>query len=197
MFKIPFKYLPASWGLKGKSYATAKAEYELTGYELDAKLCEINGGDESEFIDLKIKHGKINKYSGECEKIRLKFDPSTTDYKLAILELNANEGIITRKDFERFRADLLDEPYITVLESSYDPASGSSGLVIEFDWNKQWIDLLVSEGYSGRTEDDIIQSWFNELLKTMAVESVMADPTNFNPSRVVSTTSDGNNKVFR
>jgi hypothetical protein len=40
--KIPFWMLPASWGLTGKSKLRAKAEYELTGVELNKELARID-----------------------------------------------------------------------------------------------------------------------------------------------------------
>ena len=48
MNKIPFGWLPASWGLKGKSRELAEAEYYLSGYELDiakARICLLYTSD--------------------------------------------------------------------------------------------------------------------------------------------------------
>jgi len=39
---LPFWFLPGFWGLKGKTRDRAKAEYELTGFDLEKKLIELN-----------------------------------------------------------------------------------------------------------------------------------------------------------
>jgi hypothetical protein len=41
MAKLPFRMMPGSWGLRGKTRAVAEAEYLYEGDELTAKLAEI------------------------------------------------------------------------------------------------------------------------------------------------------------
>ena len=65
MSKIPFSWLPASWGLKGKSRELAEAEYYLTGYELDIAKARIGHGLESpaftrSVLDIDLAYGKIS-----------------------------------------------------------------------------------------------------------------------------------------
>jgi len=69
MKKIPFKMLPVSWGLKGKSYKMAEANYLYEGEELDRKLAKIeyNGNDlKKENLKIDLKYEKISEL--ECEK---------------------------------------------------------------------------------------------------------------------------------
>lgn len=69
MIKLPFGWLPGTWGLKGKTREIAKAEYELEGYELDRKLAELNNDDPVkraiEITKIDAKHNKISQY--DCD----------------------------------------------------------------------------------------------------------------------------------
>jgi len=46
--KLPFRMLPASWGLKGKSREIAEAEYYYEGIDLKKRLAEINADSEQD-----------------------------------------------------------------------------------------------------------------------------------------------------
>ena len=65
MIKLRFGLMPGHWGLKGKTREIAKAEYELSGYELDIALLEIRKDevDEKEYkrklLDIQFKYQKI------------------------------------------------------------------------------------------------------------------------------------------
>lgn len=78
MSKIPFKWLPASWGLKGKSYDLAEANYYHIGKELDYKLLEIekkHGLSEKEydtkFNNLQHQYGLISDYDYALTNVKI------------------------------------------------------------------------------------------------------------------------------
>lgn len=78
MAKIPFKWLPASWGLKGKSYDLAEANYNHIGKELDYKLIEIEkkyGLSEKEydtkFNNLQHQYGLISDYDYALTNVKI------------------------------------------------------------------------------------------------------------------------------
>lgn len=63
------------------------------------------------------------------------------------------------------------EPYITVVKlhipNSNDPSVG----YFELDWNTQFVDELKKSGYTGTTEEDIVNQWFTELCKGIVDDS--------------------------
>ena len=109
---IPFKFLPASWGLSGKTKEVAQAEYELTGYDLDVALAEIN-------------HEK-----------------DSLEYKLAKAEIDNRYGKFNSvNEYEKHVATLKNEPWVTVVKFEMaDPKQPvSSGGYFELDWNDAFV----------------------------------------------------------
>ena len=47
------------------------------------------------------------------------------------------------------------EPRVDVLKFDFDPQNPRLGS-IELDWNKEFIELLIKSGYTGNTEDEIV-----------------------------------------
>ncbi len=107
--KIPFKYNPKSWFLKGKEKEVAEAKNDLEGIELEKKLADIDG-----------------------------------------------------------------KPYVTVLNTHFDPNNPKQGY-FELDWNQSFIEMLAKNGYSGITDDETVNKWFDDLCKGIALETMDSD----------------------
>lgn len=154
---IPFKFLPASWGLSGKSREIAEAEYYYKGVDLEKRIAEIDAVDE---------------LSAELEK----------------LEIDLNHKNITVQQYNRKRADLLDEPYVEVLNIGLSESTPDNGFV-ELDWNNKFIDMLHKHGFKGMSDDEMVNKWFNQLCRTVllqemndqdyGLENVENDPTQY------------------
>ena len=109
MKKLPFKYNPTSWFLKGKEKEVAQANYELKGIALDKKIADIN-----------------------------------------------------------------EKPFVTVLKTHFDPNNPKQGY-FELDWNQTFIEMLNKNGYSGITEDETVNKWFDDLCKGIVLETMDSD----------------------
>jgi hypothetical protein len=87
---IPFRWLPASWGLVDKAYESAKAYYELDGEELERRNIEIFAANETEkrsaLLRIDWRYDKISEYDFEVELAKLQSDDGelTPQAKLAI-----------------------------------------------------------------------------------------------------------------
>jgi len=62
------------------------------------------------------------------------------------------------------------EPYIQVLDTNVDPKNPKYGY-FELDWNKHFVDNLKKHGFSGNTDEEIVDHWFSVLCNTIAEES--------------------------
>lgn len=60
-------------------------------------------------------------------------------------------------------------PYVTVLETKIDPSNPSNGY-FELDWNSYFIDELRKAGYTGISEEEIIDKWFKALCQNILDE---------------------------
>lgn len=186
--KLPFGWLPGHWGLRGTTRAIAKAEYELTGYELDAELVKIKHGDSPnlgrELDRVALKHNKMSQR--EYDIAQAHRDYTGVKLEAALLEIEYTNGDMTDHEFNKKLATLKNEPYIAVIDSDYDPALVLDGFHFEFDWNEQWINLLIENGYTGVNEESIVQAWFEDLCRGVVAESFGQNTVPFNsngPSR--------------
>lgn len=170
---IPFSWLPGSWGLAGKTREIAKAEYELKGYALDERLLQIR---EDEFtpeefsrkmIDLQLKHNKITRAA--YDRALLQFIQDEKQRTLAETELDYREGVIDNLAYAKKTATLNNEPWVTVVNMDFGSKNSLEGS-FELDWNDQFVEKLKSEGYSAPTPDAIVNQWFMEVCRNVAME---------------------------
>lgn len=70
---------------------------------------------------------------------------------------------------EKEKATARKEPYVTVLETKVDKDNPANGY-FELDWNSYFIDDLRKAGYTGVTEEEIIDKWFKALCQNILDE---------------------------
>lgn len=173
MFKIPFKWLPASWGLKGKTREIAKAEYELSGPELEYRLLDINTDDyaSNEYKkanwDLDLKYGKITKDEYHRKLVTLIDDEGKR--ALAELELDFRAGKVGDLEYGKKAATLKNEPWVNVVSMDFGGKTALEGS-FELDWNEAFVAKLKSEGYVGPSPDNIVNQWFITVCRNVAME---------------------------
>lgn len=173
MAKLPFKLIPGSWGVKGRTRAIMQAEYELNGYELDRALIQINAEDFTseentrKYIEAQRKYNKITEAQYHRELATLIKDEKQRTF--AILELDWREGKITELEYQKTTATLRDEPWVIVLNMDFGGKSALEGS-FELDWNEQFVEKLKAEGYVGVSDDVIVNQWFMEVCRNVAME---------------------------
>lgn len=183
---IPFRWLPASWGLSGKSYDEAEARYELEGYELEIRLAEINHADDgAAFIkaeaDIKKNYGFISEYEWMQQHILAETIDKPTDREVELIKLDMEFEKIEKREGEKKIANLLNEPWVGIVEEGLDTSQGPNGFYFAFDWNDAWINLLRTSGYEGDTEDELMEKWFTDVCRNEVMQS---QPIPFNSSVV-------------
>ncbi len=174
MFKLPFGWLPGHIGLKGKTREIAKAEYELSGFELEKKLLEIKKDDfrdDDEYTktgwEIQLKYNKIDQSA--YHRLLLTLIEDDTKRSLAELDLDHKEGKIPELDYAKKHATLTGEPWVTVINMDFTKGHALEGS-FELDWNELFVKKLESEGYSGPTPDNVVNQWFMEVCRNIAME---------------------------
>ncbi len=61
------------------------------------------------------------------------------------------------------------EPYIKVLDTNVDPKNPKYGY-FELDWNEHFVNNLKTHGFSGNTDEEVVDHWFSVLCNTIATE---------------------------
>lgn len=135
---IPFRMLPASWGLSGKTRLIAEAEYYYEGKELEFKLAEINSPDEQ-------------------------------SAELAKLDIKLEHGDITNSEYQRESAEIKKEPWVDVKNVDVNAEDPKQGFM-ELDWNDEFVKMLMDSGYKGKSDEDIVNKWFNDVCRTVLIQ---------------------------
>ena len=173
MIKLPFNLTPGSWGLKGKSYERAKAEYELTGYDLERRLLDIITDEmksdeyQRRVTELDFKHGRIDEIQYHSQLAILIKDPQLRS--LAQLDIQKKKGELSDVEYEKQVATVRGEPWVTVVGMDFSKGSSLEGS-FELDWNKPFVEKLKGEGYTGPHDDNIVNAWFMEVCRNIAME---------------------------
>lgn len=101
---LPFRWLPAAWGLRGLAYAEAEACYTLDGEALQRRLIELRHGEESQVelagrhLDLDLALGKLDAYTHELRRRELVEGPLPP---LAVAELEHKHGRLSDYEFDQ------------------------------------------------------------------------------------------------
>ena len=67
------------------------------------------------------------------------------------------------------------EPYIAVLNFDINPADPLASGSIEFDWNDHFISELRNQGVQGKTDDDIVNNWFERVCRNILLNTYEND----------------------
>ena len=62
------------------------------------------------------------------------------------------------------------QPYIVVLDTQVNPDNIRNGF-FELDWNEYFVMQLRAGGYTGNTEEEIVDLWFQDLCRNIGNEA--------------------------
>ena len=114
-------------------------------------------------------------YEGdELEEILAEINAdSDSDKELAKLEVQLKNGKIGQYEFDKKVAELKEQPYVNVLKLDVNPENAKAGYM-ELDWNDHFVKFLHSNGYTGESDEAVVNKWFNDVCRTVLVQE-MAD----------------------
>ena len=87
-------------------------------------------------------------------------EPSTEEQRRAVLEK------------EKDAATKAGKPWVAVLDTQVNPDNIKNGF-FELDWNNQFIEELLDAGYSGETNEQIVDAWFRTIVIQMLEDEGM------------------------
>tara|TARA_R110000868_G_scaffold50171_1_gene160603 strand:+ start:325 stop:723 length:399 start_codon:yes stop_codon:yes gene_type:complete len=71
--------------------------------------------------------------------------------------------------FEKEEATLKGEAWIGVLDTQVNPADIKNGF-FELDWNNEFIEQLMDAGYTGESQEQIVDGWFRTVANAVLGE---------------------------
>ena len=84
-------------------------------------------------------------------------------------ELDLQYGKINKDERDKQIATADDEPYIKVLQVEFDQEQPNIGS-FELDWNEPFLETLTKSGYKGKSPEQIIDEWFNDVCRNILME---------------------------
>jgi len=88
--------------------------------------------------------------------------------------------IESKKNDPKALATAAGEPWVNVLGIEVDSENPGAGS-FELDWNDVFVARLIKSGYQGKTDQDIVDNWFQDVCRHVVMETYQqeqADPTN-------------------
>ena len=117
--------------------------------ELDSYKLRLN--------ELEFKYKLKDEY--EFEKFKIPFQHLRRNLEeLAYLELSHNFKRISDIDYMKEKADIEGKPFVAV-KPNFDEYDGDN-FYLEMVYNDIFIDKLKKQGYTGFTDEDIVEQWF-------------------------------------
>lgn len=87
----------------------------------------------------------------------------------------AEEYIATEPVDPKTAATANKEPWVTVLTTHVNPDNPRNGF-FELDWNEYFIVMLRNNGYTGATDEELVDAWFQDLCREIGnEEGIMMD----------------------
>lgn len=114
-------------------------------------------------IRLKIEHNRVPSFIGEIEIINLLHVEGTPEHTEARLKIELEHDKISQQEHDKAVATLKGESWVDIVEHGYDPSKGVGGVFFRFDWNEFWISELRDNGYSGTSDEELMDQWFSSV----------------------------------
>ena len=209
---------PKNWFLSKKEKQKLDARRRYYGENLDRALLDIQHEDKKSLpyrfdsLLLDKKYGRINEENYDRRMAKLGIDtekerseaPLTDEQyeqKLAManLDLDRKYKMVDDQEYERNKATINKEPYVTVVKVHFEEDKPNDGF-FELDWNDLFVEKLIAAGYKGKTKELVVKEWFDALCNNIARENgavfpEVAEEFNFKTARKVKS-DDGKIEVL-
>ena len=86
-----------------------------------------------------------------------------------VKKLTAEEQRRAILEKEKAQATKNKKAWVAVLDTQVNPDNIKNGF-FELDWNNQFIEELVDAGYTGETNEEIVDAWFKTVIAQMLEE---------------------------
>ena len=104
----------------------------------------------------------------EYEILRIN-SKSEEEYAQMKLDYDLEKGNIATYEYTKQTANLKKDPWVDVKSvdvNANNPKEGS----MELDWNDEFVKMLQSSGYVGKSDEDVVNKWFNDVCRTVLLQ---------------------------
>lgn len=152
----------------------------LSAYDHDIAVLNVDfpkSSPEKKKVKLAIDlaHSKISEYDHDTAVATLDHpDADSIELALALLDVDLKHDKIDDHNYKKDRATFNEEPWIGIIDQGFDPGKGLNGVYFEFDWNEHWIVYLRMNGYTGMSDDQVVDQWFADVCRSQSLQPMQA-----------------------
>ena len=128
-------------------------------------------------LTTKGKAREIAKANYELEGIELKkavamIECDTDEDKAkAEIKVELQEGVITQSEAEKREASVDKKPWVDVKKMDVNVDDPKQGYM-ELDWNDEFVAMLQDKGYTGDSDEAVVNKWFNDICRTVLLQEM-------------------------
>lgn len=110
-------------------------------------------------------------YEGkELEEKLAEINAETPEEKeIAKLAVKLKHEEISQDAFDKAVATINKEPWVNVIKMGVNPTNITQGY-FELDWNEEFIIMLQEAGIEGKSDEEIVNKWFNGVCRTVLLQ---------------------------
>jgi hypothetical protein len=110
----------------------------------------------------------LRKHMGLFDKLKniVKPEPAKAAESTPVKQKTSKKNEKSAKDIATEKG----EPWVSVTQVELDPDNIGNG-AFELDWNEKFIVSLVRAGYQGKTDQDIVDRWFQDVCRNVVLEN--------------------------
>ena len=85
------------------------------------------------------------------------------------VKVKSNKTVAKKKTAKELATEQ-GEPWVDVISVELDPDNVGNG-AFELDWNDTFVARLVKAGYKGKTDQQIVDQWFQDICRNVVMEN--------------------------
>lgn len=144
--------------------------------EFDIKKAELEIKDEQELAlvknEIEYRYGNLTEYDRNVNSLKLLHPEGSIEYIIGEINIRRDIGELTNHQADKEIANIKGEPWFAIINSEYlSKDTVGSAINFELDWNDEHITFLMANGYTGQSQEEIIDSWFSSLCRELFNET--------------------------
>lgn len=144
-------------------------------------------------LELDYKYNKIDEYTKMKGLIEAEYENDDKEKRIKLLALDKKYNKIDDLEYEKQMNDIDQNPWAKI-HFNYDEKNDPANMGVEIVYNDYFIKHLEEQGYSGSTNDDVVQSWLSHVFAANIDASDLEDSSNDKKEYV--TKKKINNKII-
>ena len=107
----------------------------------------------------------------ELKKKLAVIDADTVEDKAkAEVQVDFDEGVIDKTEYDKRCAIVDKTPWVEVKKMQVNEDDPKQGYM-ELDWNDEFVAMLTEKGYTGESDESVVNGWFNDVCSCLLYTS--------------------------